>query len=247
MIYQFNGNYEGVYGIGMEKNLENGLDGQSDIHSKQMLVCNRDMGRNILEQLDFHFMFNAMNTIKAMTLVDAERVRELIDALASVMRYRIRMLMEVELVPLWEELKQAGCFAYLEMGRYSKIRIEVEAPSPQYGDILIPGLTVVSLVDNAVRHGLRGKNNGGMIKVYLRMQDNECIVSVKDDGVGFIEPKKWLTHSGELNSDAYPSGGGMNFCSLRQIKERIENMAKGSLHIVTNGNGTIVEVHLPVK
>ena len=89
-------------------------------------VDDKDTEKLIFEQLDFHFMFNAMNTIKAMTLVDAVRVRELIDALASVMRYRIRMIMGFEMVSLNEELKQAKYFASLEMGRYSKIHIEVE-------------------------------------------------------------------------------------------------------------------------
>ena len=103
------------------------------------------------------------------------------------------------------------------------------------------------LVENAVRHGLRGKSEGGQIKVGLELRQDKCIVSVKDNGVGFSEPEKWLTHSGGFNDNAYPPGGGTNLCSLCQIKERIEIMAGGSLFISTDGRGTLAEIHLPVK
>lgn len=104
-------------------------------------------------KLNPHFMFNALNSIKALVIIDPEKSREAIVNLSDLLRYTLNYGSEttVEFYREWEELQK---YLHLEQLRYGdRLRIEADlAPEPE--EHPIPQATLLTLAENAFKHGI---------------------------------------------------------------------------------------------
>ena len=97
-------------------------------------------------------------------------------------------------------------------------------------NFFIPPLTIQPLVENAVKHGVCAKKEGGTIKLATKREDDKIIVSIADDGVGF-------------DAQSQPSSDGKTHIGIANVKRRLEQMANAELSIVSQiGQGTVAEV-----
>ncbi|SDM43854.1 Histidine kinase [Catalinimonas alkaloidigena] len=115
-------------------------------------------------QLNPHFVFNSLNNIRALVLEDPHRAREMITHLSTLLRYTIQFNNQ-DRVPLKRELEVVQDYLTLESIHYEKrLRYQIEA-DPATLEVAVPPMTVQLLVENAIKHGIANRPQGGEVRV----------------------------------------------------------------------------------
>lgn len=132
-------------------------------------------------ELNPHFLFNALNSIKALTREDPAHARQAIDQLAGLLRYSFQ-LSDRNLVPLAEEIQVVRDYLALEQIRFEE-RLTVDWQNQLNGhQYLLPPLSLHTLVENAVKHGINVLPAGGHIQILLTDTPQHWQVKVSNSG-----------------------------------------------------------------
>ncbi len=140
-------------------------------------------------QVEPHFLFNALASVRSLIGEDAAAAQRLLDALVAYLRAtipRLRAPAHLEST-LGQQLEL--CAAYLEVmrGRMDG-RLTVEFTVAEHlREASFPPLLLISLVENAVKHGVEPKRGAGRIEVRAEEEGAQLVVTVRDDGVGLRE------------------------------------------------------------
>lgn len=147
--------------------------------------------RALRAQINPHFLFNALNTIRYMIRTDPETARRLLLNLSEIFQ---RTLRSGEFVPLRDELSYVEAYLSLEKARLNeRLRVvwggvlQPEAPLQTETPLLdqpVPTLTLQPLVENAVIHGIGKKKEGGTVTITVEHPKDDLVIAVEDDGVG---------------------------------------------------------------
>ncbi|MFP3390750.1 ATP-binding protein [Brevibacillus sp. SIMBA_076] len=137
-------------------------------------------------QIHPHFLFNTLSSIMALSEIDTEKMRRLGDAFTSFLHISFDFLNTGEQVPLSHELELVQAYLYIEKERFGD-RLTVVWDVETNIELLIPPLTIQPLVENAIRHGLMTKKEGGTVHVRIVRQKDVTLFEVKDDGNGMAE------------------------------------------------------------
>ena len=181
-------------------------------------------------QLNPHFLYNVFNTINASLSPEQEHTRELIAKLSDLFRYQLRASRS-ETVPLQDELDFVRSYLELEQARFGE-RLSVQWEITEgLQHIPVPPMLLQPLVENAIRHGISPKVEGGTIHIRIRPQGDDIQFSIKDDGVG-------------LGNKSSLSGEGVGLSNASKI---LHNLYGRSLHVDNNENeaGVLVEFSIP--
>jgi LytS/YehU family sensor histidine kinase len=150
--------------------------------------------RALRAQINPHFLFNALNTIRFFVRTDPEAARRLLLYLSEVFQ---RALRSGEFVPLRDELSYVEAYLALEQARLGE-RLRVEwLPHPDVeairqsalGDQQVPTLILQPIVENAVVHGIAQTPGGGIVRVSASQRDGYLFLQVADTGPG-IPPQR---------------------------------------------------------
>ncbi len=187
-------------------------------------------------QIKPHFMFNALNTILTLSLDEPEAAHDLLLYLSRYLRGSFDFKNKERLVPLRKELDLAEAYLKIERARFGerlRVRFEIDGDA----DCLLPPLTIQPLVENAVRHGVTKKEDGGTVTVSVRMQDDAAFIAVADDGPGMSLPAQSV-----LSNEREEAGG----VGLRNIHQRLlRQFGKGLEIDSAPGRGTRVAITVP--
>ena len=136
-------------------------------------------------QINPHFFFNTLTTVSALAELDSRAAKELVGQLAQLFRYTLSCS-RFELVTIEQELEFVSNYLLIEQARFRR-RLRFEMPPTGAGkDILMPGLTLQPLVENAVRHGIGKRRDGGTIRIGLERSETVCILTVANQ-IAFSE------------------------------------------------------------
>lgn len=184
----------------------------------------------MISQIQPHFLYNALGTIRALCTKDPEEARNAMDYFAKYLRANMESIDRKECIPFTKELEHVKSYVYIEQLRFGdllKVNYEIEAT-----DFDIPAMTVQTLTENAIKHGLLSKQEGGTVTIRTKETANCYEVQIEDDGVGFDATKKLddsRTHVGIENS-----------------RERLAKMCGGVLAIGSKvGVGTVITITIP--
>lgn len=131
----------------------------------QARVLARDSELKALKaQINPHFLFNSLNSISALTSIDAGRARDMCIQLADFLRKTLGMG-EKTVIPLREELDLVHSFLAVEKVRFGARLSVGEEVSAEALDCAVPPLLLQPLVENAVAHGISNLTEGGWINV----------------------------------------------------------------------------------
>lgn len=182
----------------------------------------------MLSQINPHFVYNTLSTIASMCDSSPKQAKYLTVDFARYLRRNIDTLTSEELIPFEQELDHVSCYLKIEQARFRE-RLNV-IYSIQCKDFSIPPLTVQPLVENAVKHGITKKANGGTVKISTFEEETCYVVEIIDDGVGFsLENTK--KHVG-----------------IENVRNRIAAMCKGTVtYKSTLDVGTRVTIEIPKK
>jgi sensor histidine kinase YesM len=156
---------------------------------------------NLTAQLNPHFFFNSLNNIKFLVLENPHSARRAIDLLSELLRNSLNSNIE-RLVSLNDEINLVKDYLELEKIRFEErlqIKIETNLDLSKY---LILPLSIQSLVENAIKHGIEKRKSGGFINIKIKMENNFIKISVQN--------------SGKLSKDIKDSGIGLN-----NLRERL--------------------------
>lgn len=198
---------------------------------KQKLI---DAQRNaiMLSQINPHFMYNTLSTIASMCVLSPKQAQRLTVDFSTYLRQNLSTLSCEELIPFEREIEHVECYLKIEKARFGE-RLDI-LWSIQNKDFDIPPLTVQPIVENAIRHGITKKAQGGTVKISTYATDKTIVIEIKDDGVGFD------TEAGVSD--------GRDHIGISNVKSRIERKCKGSVTVKsTEGVGTRVTIEIPKK
>ena len=213
-------------------------------------IMQRDAELNALRmQIQPHYLYNTLDVIRMTALEqDDPKAARMLESLAFQLRYV--MGSHTDRALLGDELKMLEEYFVIMRVRYEdKIALRVDV-SKEDRRLWIPKLILQPMVENAIRHGLRPKKDGGTIEIKTNRKDDGLNIIVMDNGVG-IEPER-LQQVMDLVVDEDISAGvatGEVSVGMKNVYDRIRiNCGKAYGYAIESipGFGTIVTYHLPV-
>lgn len=182
-----------------------------------------------MNQINEHFIFNALNTIKCEIIINSPDAAQLVNDFAKYLRYSLNVPELGQRVSLRSEMEIVRAYARLEMARFSKVHVEFDLCRE---DFPVLPMCILPLVENAVHHGLCRRRGEGIVRIRSRRMEKGFQIAVSDNGVGFDKE--------ELVSEKNRTG------SLADIAFRIEHILQGKLDIESRKNaGTRVGIWIP--
>ena len=137
--------------------------------------------RGLKSQLNPHFVFNSLNSVRALVLENPPRAQEAITHMAEILRYHLESG-ERSLVPLADEITTAEQYLALELIRFDD-RLTVERTFDERAlAFLVPPLALQTLVENAVKYGVSRERGPGTIRLSAAVEDHLLEVSVRNTG-----------------------------------------------------------------
>lgn len=148
----------------------------------------RAQARALQSQINPHFFFNTLNTISALVDDAPGDAKRMIGRLADMFRY-ILGCTHTESVSLEQELQFVRDYLAIEQSRFRQ-RLHVELPEGPVPDIRVPGLVLQPLVENAVKHGIARRIEGGTVSIIITGHAATTRVCVRNtaDEHGLVEP-----------------------------------------------------------
>ena len=181
----------------------------------------------LMSQIHPHFIYNTLGSIEQLCELDPPKAAKLVNDFSKYLRGNFGEIDNPKLIRVSKELKHTEYYISIEKVRFPDIEFIAEM---NCCDFSIPALTIQPIVENAIKHGILRREEGGTVKVKIYETDSSYFVSVKDNGVGF--------DISELE--------GKNHIGLRNIKSRLEAMCGGILHIESIiGVGTKITIEIP--
>jgi LytS/YehU family sensor histidine kinase len=166
-------------------------------------------------QVNPHFLFNSLNSISALTAIDAARARAMCIRLADFLRISLR-LGERGSIPFSEELELTRMYLEVEQVRFGgKLRL-VEDVDPACANCEVPALLIQPLVENAVKHGIALLQEGGEITMQGRRDKDTMRFTIENP----------------FDPDAPASRSGIGLENVRQrLEARFGNAARMEIHV----------------
>ena len=195
----------------------------------------------IQTQIQPHFLYNTLDLIYIMCESNlAHEGAAVTKALADF--YRISLSGGREIITIEEELKHIENYLYIQRARYADImNFEIDC-SPVVMDYKIVKLTLQPLIENAIYHGLKMKEGGGMIKVEGWAEEDEIFLSISDNGVGMnpIRIQELLEQEEEDENS-----GHFGLMSVRRRLQLYYGNAAAIYIDSEEGTGTKITVKIP--
>lgn len=146
--------------------------------------------RNLSAQLNPHFLFNSLNTLRELMIESPERAQLVITKLSTLLRYSLHSG-SAEFIGLAEELEAIDGYLAVETARYEErlqVRWEIDSSA---GSARVPPMLLQPLVENAVKYGVACKPEGGEVTIRAVTQDGRLFLEVLNTGE--LKP---VAHSG---------------------------------------------------
>ncbi|MDR3561845.1 MAG: sensor histidine kinase [Negativicutes bacterium] len=187
-------------------------------------------------QINPHFLFNALNTIVHYCRKQPETARGLLIHLANY--YRNNLSVSDNLISLDREIQHVNDYVKIEAARFEG-KLQVVYAIPDDCKPLVPPLIVQPIVENAVKHGLYPKSDGGIVTISAQVSGNKIVLVVEDNGVGMQQS--------QIQEVLKPDPGRQNI-GLCNVDSRLKSLYgdEYGLTIESEANvGTRVMITLP--
>ncbi|MGI1660187.1 MAG: LytS/YhcK type 5TM receptor domain-containing protein [Desulfitobacterium sp.] len=195
-------------------------------------------------QINPHFLFNSLNTIVSLIRTKPDLARKLLIQLGYFFRQNLNTSLH-NFVTLKQELDHTRAYLDIEQARFTESLSVQFQSEPQIDNILLPPLTLQPLVENGIRHGLKGLEKTGEIHIHAKeTQEGYALISVKDNGVGIP-----LERVSELLRRPIESQEGTGI-ALYNVNQRLISHfgEEARLHIDSTLNqGTCIWFKVPIQ
>ncbi|MFS0646973.1 ATP-binding protein [Siminovitchia sp. 179-K 8D1 HS] len=188
-------------------------------------------------QIQPHFLYNTLNTIASLSEMDINRMTDLLAEFGNYLRKSFDQKNLQRVIPIEHELELLYSYLFIEKERFGK-RLNIVWQVDKTFKIQIPPLSIQPLVENAIRHGILKRAEGGTILIRVMDKGHEIEIAVIDNGVGMDEEK-----TREILA-AQP--GKQNSIGLYNTNRRLKQLYGQGLKIISNPNqGTTIIFNIP--
>jgi hypothetical protein len=199
--------------------------------TREKQLALRDAELRALElQINPHFLFNSLNSIRGLVVENPPLAQDLITRLANILRYNLHRDAE-HTVPLDSELEAAADYLALESARYEdRLRVHYEV-EPVTRPMPVPPMLVQTLVENAIKHGIATIPDGGDLRLSAAIEHGALVLRVENPG-RLEEPKPGVPRLG-----------------LQNLRDRLRILygPAGKLDLYAQNGRVTATVRIPVK
>ncbi len=221
-----------IFAVSLPIKIWNSIRLEMNLEENQRLLLKARMDA-LASQINPHFLFNTLNTVSSLVRFDPDQAREVVLKLSSILR---RLLRQHEtFVPLREELAFIDDYLDIEVARFGPDKLqffrEVENETL---DCFVPSMLLQPIVENAIKHGLTPKLEGGHIRLRTRRRDGRLVIEVEDNGTGIPLQRHPSVYS-----------GGIGF---RNVRERLHLIYRNDFQLEIDsqpGEGTRIRIDIP--
>jgi len=216
------------YYLLVSANVENYYRAQRANELENELIQNKI--KLMLGQIQPHFLYNALGTIRALCVKRPEEARNALDYFARYLRANMDSIGEDGCIPFEKELDHVKSYLYIEKLRFGDLlQIEYDIRTTEFD---CPPLMLQTMVENAVKHGLLPKKDGGTLKISTIELKSCYEIKIEDNGVGFDTSK--------------PLEEGRSHIGVDNTRQRVMALCNGSLNIGSRiGMGTTITITIP--
>lgn len=137
----------------------------------------------MLSQIQPHFLYNTLTAIRELCLTDPDEAARTVTDFSVYLRENMASLTSSRPIPFERELRHARTYLSLEQRRFGeRLCVEFDVATTAFR---LPPLSLQALAENAVRHGVAKREEGGCVRIVVREESDAFTVAVHDDGVGF--------------------------------------------------------------
>jgi signal transduction histidine kinase len=194
---------------------------QLNQHELRELTARAQM-RALQAQINPHFLFNTLNVLANLIHSNPEKAERLTEELADIFRYALEST-RVDSVSLDDELRFLESYLEIEKARFEERLSYSFDVDVQLRSMRILPMILQPLVENAVRHGIAPKVEGGEVRISAQMGDDHVVIVVEDTGMGYQSVSKHR-------------GAGIG---LTNVRERLQHLYgdTGTLKLETRRSG----------
>ncbi len=221
-------------------------------------------------QINPHFLFNALNTIRYFVRTDPVAARRMLLNLSEVLQHTLRA---GDFVPLQNELNYVEAYLSLEKKRLDeRLQIVWSVQAATWLHYPVPTLILQPVVENAIIHGIAKKTKGGTVSITIEKVNNDLVLRVEDDGPGIAPARLSEILNREQASNALPAlvtqprvvnppvsavqvnavgrSKGKVSIGLRNVDQRLQTLYGDKYRLLVEsevGCGTTVQIKIPIE
>ena len=215
---------------------------QKQLHDSQLQL--------MMGQIQPHFMFNTLSSIRTLIKVDPEIAYDMIFNFSNYLRANVDNLTNLKGILFSAEVEHIKNYVNIEKIRFGdRLTMEYDI---QEMDFVVPPLAIQPLVENAIKHGVCKRPEGGTVCLRSYKDGKDFVVEVEDNGVGISQERLQTVLYGDSNSNEISLTGNASekhtSTGMRNIIMRLKEMCRADLEInSTEGEGTLMRVVFPVE
>ena len=187
----------------------------------------------MISQIQPHFLYNALNTIKYLIKRDPKSAEKAVISFSKYLRGNMDSITQKTPIPFQEELEHIKNYCDIELLRFGdKLEIIYDT---EFVEFNVPSLTIQPLVENAIKHGVTKKAEGGFVKLSTQLSNDDYFVIIEDNGVGF-DPQ---------NPDYTPDDNHAHV-GIQNVTHRLKTMVNAEILIESEIDvGTKITIKIP--
>lgn len=193
-------------------------------------------------QINPHFLYNTMDTI--IWLIEAEKTQEAVDMVSNLSDFfRHSLSKGQDVITLEVEERHVRSYLQIQYARYKDIMEYSVDIDPALSRVRIPKLTLQPLVENALYHGIKLKRARGRIRVTGRLEGDQAVLQVIDNGVGMTRERLAHLHRAMENEERVGFG-------VSAVNQRLMLMFGSRCGLTVEsqeGEGTTVTIRIPYR
>ena len=187
----------------------------------------------LLSQIKPHFLYNTLNSIRTLIRIQPEQADYMVYDFSRFLKANMNTL-DKTMIHFSQEYEHLQFYVNIEKTCFPKLNVEYQVETQ---DFYVPSLTIQPLMENAIKHGVLKRVEGGTVRLRTSQDDNFWYVEIEDNGVGFAS---------EGPEGESPDGhSGIGICNIERRLEYYCNAAF-FIHSVP-GQGTFVRISIPKK
>ena len=186
----------------------------------------------LLSQIQPYFLYTSLKSI-ARIEGNPPETKNALNEFGKYLKGNLNTITQKSAIPFSKEMEHVQTYVKLEKLRFKeKLRIKYDIQST---DFEVPALTLQMLVENAIKHGVTIREEGGTVNVRTYDEGDDHVIAVIDDGVGF-------------DTSVPPSDESRSHVGIINVRQRLKELVGGTLDIQSEiGKGTVAIVKIPKK
>lgn len=228
-------------GEGMEQMVAQLSAQMQDVQQKQERLRRTELAL-LQAQINPHFLYNTMDTI--IWLIEAEKSAEAVEMVSHLSAFFRHSLSRGEdVITLAEEKRHVLSYLQIQRARYKDIMEYIVEIDSALCRAVIPKLTLQPLVENALYHGIKRKRQRGHISVTGRLEGDEVLLCVRDDGAGMSAQRLEELRRAMENDERV----GFGVSAVNQRLQLFFGREYGLALSGSEGVGTTVTIRIPYR